>query len=319
MILKIFKIIFLILAIVYYVYIILYEKRSIRSKLIEQSVKLSKYKMIVSNEEIYDKYLERIKLLEEKPFSLPKMKFKNSIKVLEYLGMSYLVINKNNKQKKIFYLPGGSYIENPLFFHYKFFDELATKTDLEIIVPIYPKAPKYDYKISYKKVYKLYCKLFNEKNDVVIMGDSAGGGFALSLSMMIRDNKGVDPSNIILLSPWLDITMKNSDIKRHEKYDPFLSKKAFIKAGYLWANGDNRNKWILSPINGKFNDLGLITIFIGTHEIFISDARKFKKILNRNNIKFNYYEYRNMNHVFPLHPIPEAKDAKAKIIDIIKK
>ena len=151
------------------------------------------------------------------------------------------------------------------------------------------------------------------------MGDSSGGGFALSLAMLIRNNGGIKPTNIILLSPWLDITMQNKNIRRYEKKDPLLDKKALIKAGNLWVGqkGDAQN-WMVSPINGNFDNLGTITIFIGTHEIFLPDARKFRYILNQKKINFNYYEYKKMNHVFSLYPIPEAQDAQKKIIEIIK-
>ncbi len=316
---NVFKLIILIVIIAYFIYIIVYEKRSIRSKLIEESVKLSKYKTIVSNEQVYEKHLEKLKLKEEEEYKLPKFKFKNIIQEFNYGEMKYYSINKNNNSKKIFYLHGGSYIENPLIFHYKFLDELATNSNLEIIIPIYPKAPKYNYEIAYEKVFGLYNCLFNKNDNVILMGDSAGGGFALGLSMMLKEKNSIKPSNIILMSPWLDITMKNKNIKRYEKKDPFLSKNALIKAGLLWADNKDRNNYLLSPINGIFNGIGNITIFIGTHEIFLPDARKLKYLLEKNNIHFNYYEYKKMNHVFTMFPIPEANDAKNKIISILSK
>ncbi len=317
MIKNIFDILMLILLVIYCLYVIFYEKRSIKSDLIEKGVKFSRYKTIVSNEQIYDKHIQRLMKSEEKKYELPKIKFKNKIEIKKYLDMSYVIINKNSNHKKIFYLHGGSFIENPLFFHYKFLDNLASSTNLEIIMPIYPKAPKYNYKNSYEKVYELYKKLFDETNNIILMGDSAGGGFCLTLSMLIRDNGGIKPSNIILLSPWLDVRMKNKNIKTYEKKDPFLSKNALIKAGVLWSN--NEDNWMVNPIEGNFENLGLITIFVGTHEILFPDIKKFKNILKRNKKPYNFYEYKKMNHVFPLFPIPEAKKAQKTIISIIKK
>lgn len=312
-------IIMLILILIYCIYIIIYEKRSIRSKLIEKTVSLSNYKTIISNEEVYDKYITKMMKKEEEPYCLPKYKFKCSIEKQTHMGMDYYIINKNDNHKKIFYLHGGSYIENPLIFHIKFLDDLANESNLEIILPIYPKAPKYNYTIGYEKVFGLYNFLFNDKNKVIIMGDSAGGGFSLGLSMMLKENNKTKPTDIILLSPWLDITMKNDDIKKYEKKDPFLSKKALIKAGLLWSGNSDPNHYLLSPINGCFKGIGKITLFVGTHEILLPDIRKFKNILDNNSISYNYFEYKKMNHVFPLHPIPEAKDAKKQILDIINK
>ena len=152
---SIFRLILFAMIIIYCIYVIICEKRSIRSDIIEKGVKLSKYKTIVSNEKIYDKHLKKIMNSEEEEYKLPKIKFRNKVNVLKYLNMSYLIINENDNPKKIFYLHGGSYIENPLLFHYKFLDDIAKRTNLEVIVPIYPKAPKYNYELSYDKVYKL--------------------------------------------------------------------------------------------------------------------------------------------------------------------
>lgn len=315
----IFDIIVLLLIIVYCIYIIIYEKRSIRSKLIEKTVSLSNYKTIISNEEVYDKYISKMMKKEEEPYCLPKYKFKCSVDKKTYMEMDYYIINKNRNVKKIFYLHGGSYIENPLIFHLKFLDDLASESNLEIILPIYPKAPKYNFHDGYEKVFGLYNFLFNENNEIIIMGDSAGGGFSLGLSMMLKENNLIGPSDIILFSPWIDITMKNDDIKRYEKKDPFLSRKALTKAGLLWSGDCDSNNYLLSPINGFFNDIGKISIFVGTHEILLPDIRKLKNILINNNINHNYFEYKKMNHVFPLHPIPEAKDARKKVLDIINK
>lgn len=315
----IFDIVILVLVVIYCIYIIIYEKRSIRSKLIEKTVSLSKFKTFISNEEIYDKYIKKKMKIENEEYFLPKYKFKSSLQKKKYLGMDYYIINRNNNNRKIFYLHGGSYIDNPLIFHLKFLDNIAIESNLEIILPIYPKAPKYNYKYSYDKIFSLYSKLFNNNSDIIIMGDSAGGGFSLGLSMLIRENDGILPSNIILLSPWLDITLTNKEIKRYEKSDPFLSKKALIKAGKLWSNNENLTNYLLSPINGSFINIGKITIFVGTHEILLPDAKKLKTLLDRNNISHNYYEYKKMNHVFPLYPIPEAKDVKEKILNILIK
>lgn len=305
-----------IMIIIYCIYVIIYEKRSIRSSLIEKAALLSKYKTIVSSVDVYDKHLEKLK--NERPsYKLPKINFKNTIHKYNYLNMDYYIINKNDNLKKIFYLHGGSYIEDPLIFHFMFLDNLATMSDCEVIIPIYPKAPKYNYKDAFDKVTGLYKSIFNNLNEVILMGDSAGGGFALSLSIILKGSN-ISPKSIILMSPWVDITMSNPHIKSIEKKDPFLSKNALIKAGKLWSNNSDMSNYLLSPINGNFNGISGVTIFVGTDEIFLPDIRKLRKKLLNAKVKCNYYEYRKMNHVFPMYPIPEAKKAKNQIVEIIK-
>ncbi len=304
----------LILLLVYCIHIIIYEKRSVRSKLIETTVAIAKPKKLIENDEVYNKYIEKMAIKNKETYILPKFKYKCDIKRLAYKRMDYYVVNQNDKAKKIFYLHGGSYIEDPLIFHWIFLDEIAKITNTEIIVPIYPKSPTYNYKYAYKKVLGLYKNLCKKEN-IIIMGDSAGGGFALGLAQLLKKKEMKSPSNIILLSPWLDITMKNKEIEKYESNDPFLSKNTLIKSGNYWSKGDDN--YLVSPIKGEFKKIGKITIFVGTHEIFLPDAKKLKDKLVRKHIPHNYYEFHNMDHVFPLQPIPEAKKAKDIIIKII--
>ncbi len=146
------------------------------------------------------------------------------------------------------------------------------------------------------------------------MGDSAGGGFALALAQLLLEKGLSQPGKIILLSPWLDITMKNPDAYVLEDKDPMLGIYGLIQMGKAYAGDTNLNHYLLSPINGKINGLGKISLFIGTHEVFLPDARRFRDIALSQGARINYFEYPKMNHIFVLYPIPEAKKATKEII-----
>ena len=130
----------------------------------------------------------------------------------------------NTTGKHIFYLHGGAYVQGFNRFHWNFLAELVQRTNCTITAPDYPLAPVYTYKESFDMVLALYKQLFSiiNANDLIIMGDSSGGGFALALSQEIRNEKIVQPAQIILLSPWLDISLTNPEIQHLEPNDPFL-------------------------------------------------------------------------------------------------
>jgi len=69
-----------------------------------------------------------------------------------------------------------------------------------------------------------------EPDDLIMMGDSAGGGFALALAQKLKNESIDQPAQIILLSPWLDITLTNPDIKE-------IDRKAFPAKGKFTAGG----------------------------------------------------------------------------------
>ena len=155
-------------------------------------------------------------------------------------------------------------------------------------------------------------------DEVVLMGDSAGGGLCLSLALKLLKHKISCPEKIVLISPWVDISMTNPEIKNYEKVDPLLSSYGLKEFGKLWANGLSSKNYLVSPIYGKLNDLKNIYIFVGNREILYPDIRKLFAELQVLGVNVELYVKNGMNHAYPLYPIPEAKQAFRIIQNIVK-
>ena len=96
-----------------------------------------------------------------------------------------------------------------------------------------------------------------------------------------------------------------------------LSKVCLKEMADYWANRDDLNNYLLSPTNGDLKKVPELTIFVGTHEIFLPDIRDFNSKLKANKLKINYYKFIGQNHVFLLYPIPEVKLAFKKVVEQI--
>jgi acetyl esterase/lipase len=94
------------------------------------------------------------------------------------------------------------------------------------------------------------------------MGDSAGGGFALALAQALLEKELPQPGNIILISPWLDITMTNPEIPAFEEKDPMLAVYGLAEIGKVYAGNTDPGHYMLSPINGPVVGLAPITLFM---------------------------------------------------------
>ncbi|MFD1607141.1 alpha/beta hydrolase fold domain-containing protein [Oceanobacillus luteolus] len=294
--------------------------RSIRSWLAERLLSRLSNKKIYSDEKLFRKHFRAKQT--ERDYVLPRFLMKRyRIAKQQFQGMDCYIFNhkKSSSTKTILYLHGGAYVNPPLVFHWMFLGKIAKKTGAAIYVPIYPKAPNHQYQDSFSKVLPLYKELLAAKtnNDIILMGDSAGGGFALALAQLLLEKKLSQPQQIILLSPWLDMTLSHPEIKQYEKIDPMLGVHGLIQIGKVYASDTDTSHYLLSPINGNLRGLGELTLFIGTHELLLPDARKLKSLTDSQGIKMNYFEYPKMNHVFPLYPIPEAKEAVKKIVDML--
>lgn len=292
-------------------------RRSWQSFIIERLIK------IVIKQYEPSVYLKKKKIENASPYVLPdNLRRKYNIrKIHTYSLDTYMLKSPSLAEKRqILFFHGGGYMDQPLMWHWSFLHRLSQRLNGTITVPIYPKAPNHQYSEGFEQVLPIYKDLLTKASpdNIVIMGDSAGGGFALALSQLLLNEGIPQPGNIILLSPWLDITLSNPKIEVLKKVDPMLNLRLLIETGKIYAGDTDRSNYLLSPINGPLRGLGKITLFIGTHELFLADARRFRAIAKRENVEINYFEYPKMNHVFPVLPIPEADLAMKQMINIIK-
>ena len=306
----------------YYLYATKVEERSVQSIFVEYLLKTKGIKERLVDKEKFAASIENRRIENAKPYKFPgDLKLVSEITMETSNDMEVFFLNRNGEthNKQILYLHGGAYINQPTNEHWAFLDKVARNANATVIVPIYPKAPNHQYKEAFDKVLSIYRNLIAETNskNVTIMGDSAGGGFALALSQLLLEKGLPQPGNIVLLSPWLDITMKNPDIPALEEKDPMLGAYGLVQAGKAWAGDSDPSIHLLSPINGEVKGLGKISLFVGTHELFLPDVRKFKDMATAQGVMINYFEYPKMNHVFPVYPIPEADTARKQIVNIV--
>ena len=97
----------------------------------------------------------------------------------------------NIGEKHILYLHGGGYVYEITNLHWEFLGKLIDALKCTITIPIYPLAPKHQYQEVFDMIVPIYQQIISEvkPEDIVIMGDSAGGGMSLSLAQLLKEKK----------------------------------------------------------------------------------------------------------------------------------
>lgn len=223
--------------------------------------------------------------------------------------------------KYILFFHGGAYMRNTFKQHWTFISELINKTQYTIVVPDYPLAPfnTVDDVIPFaENVYDRLRKDTKTEN-ITFMGDSAGGGLSLALSQDLKRKKIPQPNQLILLSPWLDVTMSNPDMPKLEKKDPMLDIEGSVLAGKAYAGKHNTKEYLVSPIYGDLTGLPPISLFTGGDEMLVVDARKFRAMMDEQKIALNYYEYPKMFHCWMIATfLKESEVAMTQITELLK-
>lgn len=225
------------------------------------------------------------------------------VSIQEYTGRKVFVVKpkeQNETEYTIIYIHGGSYMAEVTREHWEFIRKIAVDTNATIIVPDYPLAPKYTYKEVFEMMEPLYKDVVEkvDSKDLIVMGDSAGGGLALALEEKLSQEGVSMPEKTILISPWLDVRLNNPEIEEVQKRDKELSKTKLQLAGIAYAGEYGINSYLVNPIDGDLSKLKNITIFTGTNDILNPDIHLIQEKAKEQGVTINIKEYENAGHIW---------------------
>lgn len=236
----------------------------------------------------------------------------------------FIIKSKGSKKTnmKILYFHGGSYMAEATSNHWEFIENLVDDTGATVILPDYPLIPKYNYKDVFNMVVPLYKEIQQKvdvSNELIIMGDSAGGGLSLALLEKISQEDIKMPKKTILISPWLDVRMDNPKIEQVKEQDKKLNKEALKIAGLAYAGSDGIDSYLVNPIDGDLSKINNLTIFTGTKDILNPDVYKLKEKAEENNINIDINEYQDAGHIWIIDKDSDEKIVKKGYEDLINK
>lgn len=217
---------------------------------------------------------------------------------------------------RILYLHGGAYVFEITKFHWGLIAEMAERLSARITVPIYPLAPEYDFHVMFRMVNEVYRQMLSKipAEDIVFMGDSAGGNMAVVLTMMARQEGLPAPSRLVLISPGLDMSLANPEIYEVERIDPWLGIPGGMEAVRLYGAGIAPTDWRISPVYGDLATLPPTLLFAGTRDLLYPDSKLFVERARAAGVDVELVSGPGMIHVWPLIDMPEARKARDKMV-----
>ena len=221
----------------------------------------------------------------------------------QFIGRKVFILTPKNTQKTnkvILYLHGGSYVAETSSDHWNFLEKVVNDTGATIILPDYPLTPKYTYKDVFTMITPLYKEIIEEVdiNNLILMGDSAGGGMALALAERMGEENIQMPNKTILISPWLDVRLQNPEIDEVQKRDKELSKETLKLAGVAYAGEDGIDNYLVNPIDGNLSKLKNVTILTGTNDILNPDVHVLQEKAKQIGVNIEIKEYESAGHIW---------------------
>jgi len=218
--------------------------------------------------------------------------------------------------RRVVYLHGGGYA---LFSaHSSLFASvpLAHDLGLELWSVDYPRAPRSKADTTVPCVTHVLDALLADAGDVLLVGDSAGGGLALAATLALRAG-GPRPRALALWSPWCDVTAAGTSHRWLAAADPVLRYPGSLeRAALAYAPSQRHGDPDVSPIHARYDATFPPTLIqCGTREILLSDCVRLYRRLDEAGCPVQLDVHEGMPHSFQaIAPeLPESARARRKV------
>lgn len=244
----------------------------------------------------------------------------------EKFMMEYLRPENTVTGRVILQLHGGGYI-GPIKNIYRRFAVKYSKISYgaDVLSVDYRVAPEHPFPAALDDAVWAYKWLIDEKNyrpgNIVLAGDSAGGGLVLALCLYLKDHNLPLPGGIIAMSPWTDVTLGGDSYVTNYDIDPLFgnSKENMLYQCSYIGDADKKNPY-LSPLFGDYKDFPPLLLQVGGYEVLLSDSREVARKAREAGVRVRLSIYRGMFHVFQmgLDLIPESREAWEEAAEFLR-
>ncbi|KAL6307677.1 Alpha/Beta hydrolase protein [Sparassis latifolia] len=223
--------------------------------------------------------------------------------------------HEHQKERVVLYLHGGAYYMLSSATHRLITIPLAKHLDARLFALDYRLAPETRFPGPLHDAVSAYFRFMDDlripPENIIIAGDSAGGGLALAMLMYLRDNDYPLPSSAILFSPWVDLTLSCDSWDSNAPFDyvpmPQPGDHMNPIACYL---GEHMEKYLThpyaSPLFGEFRGLPPMLIQAGDAEVLRDEITLLAHKASLAGVEIRHELYEDAVHVFQTLPFLDA-------------
>jgi len=227
-----------------------------------------------------------------------------------------------DKEKVILYMIGGGYVSGSCNDHRTLVAKVAQGTGIAVLMFDHRLAPEHPYPAALDDALTAYRWLLDggtSPENILIMGESAGGGLCLTTLLAIRDQGLPLPVAGVALSPWTDLKLTGESYRT--KTNVCISPEGMnvVCSKYYVGDHDPTEPWI-SPLYGDLHGLPPLYINVGDYETMRDDSTRFAAKAKAAGVDTTLVVGEKMVHCYPLMAplFPEATQALNEICAFIR-
>ena len=223
----------------------------------------------------------------------------------------------------ILYFHGGSYNSGSINSHRDLVANIANSANARALIIDYRLAPENPFPAAVEDALAAYQWLLsngNRPDQIIVAGDSCGGGLALSLLVSLRDASEPLPAAAVCLSPWTDLTCTGESWGTNARADIMLDPGGIKESARVYLDGADPRTPLASPLFADLKDLPPTLIQVGSDELILSDSTRFAEQAQAAGVDVTLEVWDGMQHEwhFVANYLPESRQAIDRIGEFIK-
>jgi acetyl esterase/lipase len=214
----------------------------------------------------------------------------------------------------LLYLHGGGYVVKSPQTHRVMVGRLAAAAGMRAFMVDYRLAPEHPFPAALDDAAACYHALLAEgcpPSQIVVAGDSAGGGLTAALLLHLRDSGEPLPAAAGIISGWLDCTLSDPAATEYAKRDPILRLSLLRRWATHYAGAENAAHPLVSPVFANLHGLPPLLLHAGDQECLYPDSIRFAANAQSAGVDVTLRIWEGMLHAFPVFAglVPEGKRA----------
>jgi len=217
----------------------------------------------------------------------------------------------------IVHFHSGGYVMGSSQAYRNFAYRLSAATGVPVVVPDYRLAPEHPFPAPVEDAVAVYRAVLDDvaPADIVISGDSAGGGLAMALLLAIKEEGLPQPVAGFAISPLLDLAGTGESYDTNDGVDPLIDRTMAVEMGKVYIGDLEPSATPLaSALYGDHAGLPPLLLLASNSEVLRDDAARLAASVREQGGHATLLTPEGMVHIWTLFPF--LSQAAASVADI---
>jgi acetyl esterase/lipase len=227
-------------------------------------------------------------------------------------------------RRTVYYLHGGGYVACSAQSYRSFTLALSRASNARVFALDYRLAPEHRFPAAVDDAVAGYRWLLDQGVDpqeIVIGGDSAGGGLTMATLVALRDAGERLPCAAFLISPWTDMACAGLSLDANDHRDPMFYGAGVRYMAPVYLGGASPRDPLASPVYADLSKLPPLLIHVSDTEVLLDDSTRLSDRAKQCGVNVKLRVWNDLPHVWPVmvaFRMPESFQALGEIAEFIQ-